>query len=168
MKKYTYFAVLFSLVVLFSFSSCSKDDHYYWDRGRLDYTAELTVTTNKVFQTSFRVYEDNIRLRGNNRYVEIHDIKFISGYSDIYVYTDGYIDWMDLRVEGTNAKLQYDVIHFDFPVQDETDQAQYFLDMMIEQIRRYGYATIIVDGKGDIDSDYDIEFGVDLDLYVRE
>ncbi|GAB6120915.1 hypothetical protein [Dysgonomonas termitidis] len=167
MKKNIFVAVLFSIVALVSFSSC-ETDHYYWDRGRLDYVAELRVPTNNTFQTSFRIYENDIRLRGYDRYVEIHDLKFISGYSDIYVYTTGYIDWMDLRVDGTNAVLQYDIIYLGYPVQDETEKAQYFLNAMTEQIRRYGYATIIVEGKGKMNSDYDIEIGVDLDIYIRD
>lgn len=166
MKRYTkkLFATILTVFALLSFTSCEED--YRWVEGTLDYPANLTIAPSGILKYDIQIDESWVVTRGAGRYPDIRDLQFVRGQVDIYIDKNRYIEWLDLTVDGTNVTLPFDALSGN--ITDSSSDAQRFLAAVTDQIRRYGYAVILVDGEGDPRTNLGIDFGMDLDVYVRD
>lgn len=155
---------LLTVFTLFSFTSCELD--YRWVGGTIDYPVDVTVSPSGLLQYDARIDESWIVTRGAGRYPDIHDLAFLKGQIDIYV-DRGSMAWLDLRVEGTNTVLPFDRLPSG-QTTDVSDAAQHFLAVVTEEIRRYGNVVILIDGEGRPGTKIGIDFGMDLEVYVRD
>ena len=164
MKLHKLGLILLTIVVGLSFTACETDD-YYWTKGSLDYPTTITVPPTNVIAQDYRITSDWISVRGGGRYTNIDDFRFLGGAIQLKMY--GYIEYADLSIAGTNYTLPFD-INGQLSIYDESQQAQDFLNVLIEQIRRYGYVTLMVDGRGNAGARIDLSIITDLDVYVRD
>lgn len=166
MKRYTkkLFATILTVFALLSFTSCEED--YRWVEGTIDYPANITVAPSRDLHYDIQIDESWIVTRGVGRYPDIRDVQFVRGQIDIYIDKNRYIDWLDLTVDGTNVTLPFDGLAGN--ITDASSDAQRFLAVVTDRIRRYGYAVILVDGEGDSGTRVGIDFGMDLEVYVRD
>ena len=162
MKKYRnkLFATLIAVFAVLSFTSCEVD--YRWVAGTIDYPVDMTVSPSGILQYDVRIDESWIVTRGAGRYPDIHDLTFLRGQIDLYI-NGGGIGWIDLRVAGTNEVLPLDLVS-----NGQSQAVQRFLAVMTEEIRRYGVVEILVDGEGRPGTKVGIDFGMDLDVYIRD
>lgn len=163
MKLHKLGLILLTIVVGLSFTSC--EENFYWTKGTLDYPATITASPSGYIGQDYRITSDWIAVRGGGRYTNIDDFRFLRG--SIQLKTYGYIGYVDLRIEGTNYYLPFDV-DGQMSIYDESPQAQDFLNALVDQVRRYGYAILMVDGEGASRAQVDLSIMTDLDVYVRE
>jgi hypothetical protein len=168
MKKYKnkLIAVLISTFALLSFTSCETDS--YWTEGTLDYPAQLKISPSGTFSYDVRIDESWLVVRGAGKYPDIRDLRFLDGQLDIYLSNRGTgLDWLELGIDGTDVGIRYSSISYPGIV-DDSRMVRDFLSVMTDQIARYGSVVIYVDGEGSRGANFDINFGMDLDVYVRE
>lgn len=163
MKLHKLGLILLTIIVGLSFSSCDED--YYWTRGTLDYPATITVPPTEIIAQDYTITTDWISVRGGGRFTSIDDFRFLSGAIRLKMF--GIVDYVDLRIAGTNYYLPFDV-NGQVSIYDESQQAQDFLNALVDRIRRYGYATLKVDGEGASRAQIDLSIMTDLDVYARD
>lgn len=161
-KLYSKLAILLSTIILL-LTSCEND--YYWTRGTLDYEANLSANPYGKIVYDITIDKSWIEIRGAGRYPDIRDLRFLVGEINIYV-DRGFIGWLDLTIEGTNRILPFDELSGH--IRDDSREAQDFLAAITDRIARYGYVVILVDGEGTPNSKFGVDFGMDVDAYVRE
>lgn len=157
--------ILTSVILGLSFSSCDAWD-YYWTPGTLDYSAKLSGPPNGNIKTDFTIDNSWVTLRNSNSLFEIRDIRFTRGEIEIKVYDREQINELYLSIDGTNVSLPFPLLQG--IVRDNSPEAQNFLSIVVDRVNRFGYARILVDGSYSPRIDFDINFIVDLDVYVRE
>lgn len=163
--KNTLFVTVLTVFALLSFTSCEED--YYWAEGTLDYSTDFTVSPSGTLYGKDVIDISWVITRSAGRYPEIHDLTFLVGQIDIYV-EGGSMGWLDLRIGGTNEVLPFDELSFNSHTTDKSQAAQRFLAIMTEEIRRYGSVEIVVEGEGRPRTKVGIDFGMDLDVYIRD
>lgn len=154
------------ILLTFAFSSCIDED-YKWLNGWLDKKATF-YTSRGIIDDAFRVDVNNIYFE-NERFDGIEDIK-IYGNDEIglTVRSNHILDRVILNVDGTNADVRVSGVNGH--IVGTGRDVEIFMDALIDQIYRYGYAVVNVYGenlRGVSDIQLDIQLFVDLEVYVR-
>lgn len=160
MKEYKnkLFAILLSLLVVVSFTSC---DDYEWREGTMDYYATINAAPNGVIQDDLPINFNYVRVDGS--YNRIDDIRFYGGY--ITVEPKSYIDRFTLSISNSDVYLPV-IVQNSVGGKLEGRQVDDFLNAVVEVVRRNGYATIYVDGTAASLARFDLNFFIDIDAYV--
>lgn len=159
-NKNKLFALLLGTFILVSFSSCVVDDHE-WREGRMDFRSTIYVAGNGIIRSS--IITDMNRVETVGSYNTIDDIRFRSGYIDID--SRRYIEGFTLRVSNSDAFLNVSV-DGSARIRLEGRQVDDFLNAVVEVVRRNGEAVITVDGSAANNSDFNLNFFIDIDAYV--
>lgn len=166
MKSYKLFAIVFSIAALFAFSSCERDD-YFWTDGSLDYTRNVPIAPNGKIADNLYIDYSWVQLNKGYRNVSIEDIKFRGGY--IYIKPQIYLnDRLTLRLANSNAFIDFWPVRYPDYIEDDSPEAQDFLNAVVEVMRRNGSATVYVDGYGAGSSSFILDLIMDIDVYVRD
>ncbi|MDU1891570.1 MAG: hypothetical protein E6767_12860 [Dysgonomonas sp.] len=158
--------VLLSVFTLVSFTSC--EDDYYWTEGTLDYYSTITASPRGIIQDDLTMDYGWVTINGGSKYASPEDIKFVSGYIEILPYgSSSYIDGFDLTLSNSNAILR---VPYNSNGGWELDSpaAQDFMYAIVEVIRKYGRATVYIDGEANNYAKFDLNFIMDIDVYVRD
>ena len=160
-----FFTVLSGLV----FSSCDEMFDYFWTTGTLE-KKDTSYTEKGVIGKPFIVNELNI-YPDATRYSSIEDFNF-DGKESIILTVRGrnaIIHELWLSIEGTNVSL---------PFYDLTGGREFydgdvtrFMNVVVDQMRRYGYVTINVDAEnydGISGIQLDIELFAEMKVYVKD
>lgn len=129
----------------------------------MDLKTTITTSPNGVITANLPIGYDWVVVN-NGRYDHIDDIRYYGGY--ITVAPNGYIYGFDLKVSNSNIVLPVD-IRSNAGGTLEGTQVDNFLNEVVEVVRRYGYATIYVDGEAAGSVRFDLNFYIDIDAYVR-
>jgi len=160
MKKYKnkLFTTILALLAVVSFTSC---DDYEWREGTMDYYKTITAAPNGVISENLPIDYNWVSVSG--RYDRIDDIRYYGGY--ITVEPNGYIDRFTLSLSNSDVYLPV-IVQNAVGGRLDGRQVDDFLNAIVEVVRRYGYATIYVDGLANSRVKFDLNFYIDIDAYV--
>jgi hypothetical protein len=158
------FASILAIAMLFVFSSCEGYD-YKWRDATMDMSAVITASPNGTIRADLPIGYDWVV--ANGRYNRIDDITYYGGRIEI-ITNGNYIDNLYLTLSNSNAVLNIawkdrrsGTIYDDDPYVDD------FLYAITEVVRRYGYATIYVNGYSDRSARFELNFMIDINAYVQ-
>jgi hypothetical protein len=152
------FAILLSVSAVISFTSC---EDYEWRQGTMDYLATINAAPNGVIKDYLPIDFNYVRVDG--RYNDIDDLRFRGGC--IKIAQSPYIYGFTLRLSNSNAYLDVEIRNSLGGTLDDV-QTQDFLNAVVEVVRRYGQATIYIEGEADGSARFDLNFYIDIDAYV--
>jgi len=150
--------------MVFLFSSCEENDSE-WRRGEIAYPASIPVPPNGMIRYTFDIGYEWVDITGSQRYDYIDDLRYRGG--SIYIYEGPFIRNFTLSLENSNAILP---VRIDNPYGGTLDSrdpdVDNFLYAVAELIKHNGFARIYIDGSSEPGRIIELDFYLDLDVYV--
>lgn len=166
MKKVIKIILVLSLL-LFTFSSCDKDE-FEWREAELGYKSTIPIPKTGVINnhTFTLVGYEWVNVTSGGRYDYIDDINYRIG--DILIPAGTYIDYLTFDLEGSDAGFDYKIYsNKGVTIKDTDPDIRYFYNEIVEMIRRTGRATVIIGGRAEPSRDVvlDLLFTVNVKVW---